>query len=62
MVLIPIGLSEDLKYSKVKVYCPICKQVYKPARIKGRSVSLDGAFFGTSFAHIFFFKFSGFNS
>ena len=56
-VLIPIGLSEDLKYSKVKVYCPICCQVYKPARIKGRSVSLDGAFFGTSYAHIFFMNF-----
>ena len=56
-VLIPIGLSEDLKYSKVKVYCPICKQVYKPARHKGRSVSLDGAYFGTSFAHIFFMNY-----
>ena len=56
-VLIPIGLSEDLKYSKVKVYCPVCCQVYKPARHKGRSVSLDGAFFGTSFAHIFFMNY-----
>ena len=56
-VLIPIGLSEDLKYSKVKVYCPICCQVYKPARHKGRSISLDGAFFGTSFAHIFFMNY-----
>ena len=46
-------MSEDLKYSKVKVYCPICCQIYKPARHKGRSVSLDGAYFGTSFAHIF---------
>ena len=47
-VLIPIGLSEDLKYCKVKGYCP------KPARIKGRSVSLDGAYFGTFFEYIFF--------
>ena len=23
-VLIPVGLSEDTKYSKVQVYCPIC--------------------------------------
>ena len=53
-VLIPVGLSEDLKYSKVKVYYPICCQVYKHSRHKGRSVSLDGAFFGTSFAQIFF--------
>ena len=41
-VLIPVGLSEDLRYSKVKVYCPICCQVYKPSRHKGRSISLDG--------------------
>ena len=49
-VLIPVCLSENLKYSKVKVYCPICCQVYKPSRHKGRNASLDGAFFGTSFA------------
>ena len=56
-VLIPVGLSEDTKYSKVKVYCPICGQVYKPSRHKGRSVSLDGAYFGTSFAQIFFMNY-----
>ena len=56
-VLIPVGLSEDTKYSKVKVYCPICCQVYKPSRHKGRSVSLDGAYFGTSFAQIFFMNY-----
>jgi casein kinase II subunit beta len=56
-VLIPVGLSEDLRYSKVKVYCPICCQVYKPSRHKGRSISLDGAFFGTSFAQIFFMNY-----
>ena len=56
-VLIPMGLSEDLRYSKVKVYCPICCQVYKPSRHKGRSSALDGAFFGTSFAHIFFMNY-----
>jgi casein kinase II subunit beta len=56
-VLIPVGLSEDLKYSKVKVYCPICCQVYKPSRYKGRNISLDGAYFGTSFAQIFFMNY-----
>ena len=56
-VLIPVGLSEDLRYSKVKVYCPICCQVYKPSRHKGRSISLDGAYFGTSFAQIFFMNY-----
>ena len=31
--------------------------MYKPSRHKGRSVSLDGAFFGTSFAQIFFMNY-----
>ena len=61
-VMIPVGLSEDLKYSKVKVYCPICCQVYKPSKHKGRSVSLDGAYFGTSFAQIFFYELSRFKT
>ena len=41
-VLIPIGIREDTKYRKVKVYCPICCRAYKPCRYKGRNISLDG--------------------
>ena len=48
-VLIPVGLSEDLKYSRVKVYCPICEEVYK-SKMKGSDI--DGGYFGTSFPQV----------
>jgi casein kinase II subunit beta len=43
---IPIGLSNTPKTSRVKIYCPRCKEVYFPKR-KGTDV--DGAYFGSSF-------------
>ena len=47
---LPIGMSEDLSISRVKVFCPKCEDVYVP-RIK--FVDIDGAYFGCSFPHIF---------
>jgi hypothetical protein len=44
--VLPIGISEDLKIARVKVYCPRCKDVYSP---KKKSADADGAFFGTTF-------------
>jgi casein kinase II subunit beta len=44
--VLPIGISEDLKIARVKVYCPRCKDIYSP---KKKSADADGAFFGTSF-------------
>lgn len=49
-LVLPIGMSEDLSISRVKVYCPKCEEVYVP-RIK--FVDIDGAYFGCSFPHIF---------
>ena len=48
--VLPVGLSDSLKVSRFKVYCPRCEEVYVP---KFRSVNIDGAFFGTSFPHHF---------
>jgi casein kinase II subunit beta len=55
-LVLPVGMSEDLSISRVKVYCPKCEEVYVP-RIK--FVDIDGAYFGCSFPHIFLqvFKF-----
>jgi casein kinase II subunit beta len=50
-LVLPVGMSEDLSISRVKVYCPKCEEVYVP-RIK--FVDIDGAYFGCSFPHIFF--------
>lgn len=49
-ILLPVGLSEDLKFSRVKVYCPRCEEVYK---IKKACSDIDGAYFGTSFPQLF---------
>ena len=50
-LVLPIGLTEQLSISRVKTFCPICEEVYIP-RI--RFVDIDGAYFGTSFPHIFY--------
>ena len=47
--VIPVGMSNDAKTSRVKVYCPKCQDVYYP---KDKNIELDGAYFGSSFPHI----------
>ena len=65
-VLLPVGLSEDMRYSQVKVFCPLCQEVYKPTDIFygeqiGKKVYKfdlpDGVFFGTSFPQTFLLNF-----
>ena len=64
-VLLPIGLSEDMRYSQVKVFCPLCQEVYKPREIfygyQGKKIYKfdlpDGIFFGTSFPQAFLANF-----
>jgi len=48
--VLPIGLSDELRTSRVKVFCPKCEEVYIP---KFKSINVDGAYFGTSVPHIF---------
>jgi len=48
--VLPVGMSDSLKVSRFKVYCPRCEEVYVP---KFKIVNIDGAFFGTSFPHHF---------
>ena len=65
---IPVGLSDKLRGSRVKIFCPKCDEVYMVQRYKaptpgpnGKMVgggvqtatSLDGAFFGSSFPQMF---------
>lgn len=47
-ILLPIGLSEDSKFSRVKVFCPLCEEVYK-----SKHNDIDGAYFGTTFPQFF---------
>ena len=64
-IVLPVGLSEDMRYSQVKVFCPLCQEVYKPRDIfygysdkKIIKFDLpDGVFFGTSFPQTFLMHF-----
>lgn len=47
--VIPVGMSEELRTSRVKVFCPRCEDVYIP---KQKYADVDGAYFGLSFPHI----------
>ena len=49
---LPVGQSDIPRTSTVKIYCPKCEDVYYP-RIKLQG-NIDGAYFGTSFPHLFF--------
>lgn len=48
---LPIGLSDVPRQYSANVFCPQCQEVYYPRSPK--QAALDGAFFGTSFAHLF---------
>lgn len=48
--VLPVGLSDELRTSRVKVFCPKCEEVYIP---KFKSINIDGAYFGTSVPHVF---------
>lgn len=78
---LPVGLSDELRAHRIRVYCPCCQEVYDPHDARqdrdspsssGGSASagsllatngvggngsgyaeIDGAFFGSSFPHIF---------
>jgi len=45
---LPLGADDDIRKSTVRVYCPLCEQVYASRRVS----KLDGAFFGTSLPHM----------
>ncbi|KAK8801913.1 hypothetical protein WA158_006308 [Blastocystis sp. Blastoise] len=49
--LIPAGQDDAPGIDPVKVFCPRCKELYYPS--DPRVAYMDGAFFGTTFAHMF---------
>ncbi|KAH3666600.1 hypothetical protein WICMUC_005584 [Wickerhamomyces mucosus] len=55
--LLPIGLSDHLGVSSVKLYCPKCEDIYNPK--SSRHSVIDGAYFGTSFPGIFLQSYPG---
>ena len=53
--MLPIGETENPRQRFIKFYCPRCQDVYFPASKAMENV--DGAFFGTSFPHMFMMSF-----
>lgn len=53
--LLPVGLTEVREKESVKLYCGQCKDVYKCK--SSRHDNIDGAYFGTTFPHLFFLVF-----
>lgn len=53
--VLPIGLSDVQEEESVKLYCPTCMDVYNPPN--SRFNHIDGAYFGTTFPHLFFMTF-----
>lgn len=48
--VLPLGLSDNPRVSTVNVYCPKCQDIFVPRST--RQAALDGAYFGTTFAHL----------
>lgn len=52
---LPVGISDEPRRGSVKLFCPRCEEVYRPGQ--ARHEMIDGAFFGTTFPHLFFVTF-----
>ncbi|KAJ2920054.1 hypothetical protein MD484_g336, partial [Candolleomyces efflorescens] len=50
--VVPCGRSDMPGVDTVKLFCPNCNDIYVPP--SSRFQGVDGAFFGTTFAHLFF--------
>ncbi|KAL0220514.1 hypothetical protein RCL1_000368 [Eukaryota sp. TZLM3-RCL] len=50
--LLPVGLYDSVGKESVLLYCHKCNRLYRNA--SGRHRHCDGAFWGTTFAHLFF--------
>lgn len=48
--VLPVGQSDIVRESSVKVFCPKCEDIYYPR--SSHHKSLDGAFWGTTFPHL----------
>lgn len=55
--LLPLGLSDVAYHKAVKLYCPRCEDLYSPK--SSRHGAIDGAYFGSTFAHMLFMVYPG---
>lgn len=52
---LPVGVSDSVNEECVKLYCPRCEEIYESK--SSRHEHIDGAYFGTTFPHLFFLTF-----
>eukprot|EP00823_Brevimastigomonas_motovehiculus_P005400 TRINITY_DN396_c0_g4_i1.p1 TRINITY_DN396_c0_g4~~TRINITY_DN396_c0_g4_i1.p1 ORF type:complete len:257 (-),score=59.18 TRINITY_DN396_c0_g4_i1:628-1398(-) len=53
--MLPVGISDIRNQESVKLYCPKCEDIYNSR--SSRHEHIDGAYFGTTFPHLFFLTF-----
>jgi len=53
--VLPVGQSDIPRKATVNVYCPRCNDIYFPK--SARLGNIDGAYFGTTFPHLFLMTF-----
>ncbi|KAJ2083456.1 casein kinase 2 regulatory subunit [Coemansia sp. RSA 988] len=51
-LVVPCGRNDLPDYEPVKLFCPSCLDIYSPP--SSRYQKIDGAYFGTTFPHMFF--------
>jgi len=56
--LLPVGLWDQKNKDSVKLFCPSCENIYEPSDPIYRNI--DGAFFGTTFPHLFLLTYPSF--
>ena len=56
--LLPVGLTDRRNKESVRLYCCRCEDVYIPSLSLFHQI--DGAYFGTTFAHLFLLEHPGF--
>eukprot|EP01038_Epipyxis_sp_PR26KG_P008614 gene8614-11647_t len=49
--VLPIGIADEPKQGTLKLFCPKCQEVYN---CNGSQRHIDGAYFGSTFPHLFF--------
>ena len=52
---LPFGQSDVPHQTTINIFCPNCRQVYFPKSV--REANIEGAFFGTTFCHLFLLTF-----
>jgi casein kinase II subunit beta len=57
--VLPVGQSDVPREGSVKLYCPKCHDIYQP---KQKHRGIDGAFFGSTFPHLFLICFTDYVS